>query len=245
MPASTQDAPVSRFPDTRWTLVVSSRGSDTRSRRAMEELCRAYWYPLYAHARGRGCTAEDAEDLTQTLFSQMLARETMSRVSPDAGRLRSYLLTSLNNLITQDWRQRTAQKRGSGAPVIPLDQAAAEARYACDFATPATPEQEFNRRWALALLDRVMERLRAELAPVTSEAYSLWVQLLNGERALLSYHAASVILGLPEGTLRMKVFRLRKKYRALLREEIAHTVSHPAQVEEELGALFAAVAAAR
>ena len=162
MTEATTPAAVSKFPDTRWSLVVSSRGSDTRSRRALEELCRSYWYPLYSHARVMGCAPPDAEDLTQTFFSQMLARETMSRVTQEAGRLRSYLLSALNNLITQDWRNRHTKKRGGGAPVISIDQAGAEGRLQSELTDTQDPVRQFNRRWALTLLDTVMERLRGE-----------------------------------------------------------------------------------
>ncbi len=162
MSASTlHDAP-SVFPDTRWTLVVSARGSDTRSRRALEELCRSYWYPLYAFARSRGLAPADAEDLTQTFFAQMLERETMHRVSPEAGRLRSYLLSSMRNVIAQDWRDRHTQKRGGHSPVIVIDQAAAEGRLQSELTDSSDPIREFNRRWALTLLDTVLHRLRSE-----------------------------------------------------------------------------------
>ncbi len=207
----------------------------------MEELCRSYWYPLYAHARSRGCTAEDAEDLTQTFFAQMLARETMSRVSPDAGRLRSYLLSSLNNLIAQDWRNRSAQKRGGGVPLIPIDQAAAEVRYARELTDPADPDREFNRRWALALLDSVMLRLRTEyLKSGQSVIFEAVAPFVGGSESA-GYQRAAAALGISEGNLRVMVFRLRKRYRKFLREEILETVSDPALVDGEIAALFAAV----
>lgn len=235
------------FPETRWTLVVSSCGSDTRSERAMEELCRGYWYPLYAHARSRGCTPQDAEDLTQTFFAQMLQRETIRLVSQEAGRLRSYLLGALNNLIAQDWRHRMAQKRGGGAPVISIDHAAAEARLAQELTHSEDPVRLFNRRWAMALLDAVLAKLESEYFKQGNETlFGILAPFLGGHDGGAgvpdNYTEAAAVAGVTEGNFRVMVFRLRKRYRKLLRAEIAETVSPATLVDSEINELFLAVA---
>ena len=214
----------------------------------MEDLCRAYWYPLYAHARSRGCTAEDAEDLTQTFFAQMLARETMQRVSPEGGRLRSYLLSALNNLIAQDWRNRNAQKRGGGAMIIPLDQAAAEERLAGELMETTDPLRLFNRRWAVALLQHVMEQLEAEYARQGQSSLYAHLEPFAGghdgsETGQRRYRECAAAACVSEGYFRVLVFRFRKRYRQLLRQEVAETVQDPSMVDEEIGELFGAVTA--
>jgi RNA polymerase sigma-70 factor (ECF subfamily) len=233
------------FATTNWSVVQAAGGTESpSSSRALEALCRTYWYPLYAYVRRAGHHSQDAEDLTQAFFARFLEKQWVVDADRDRGRFRSFLLSSLKHFLANEWDKARAQKRGGRVQFVPLETAAAETRYQREPADPATPDKEFDRRWALALLDTVLARLQQEYA--TDGNAALFEQLkgtLGGTRSEAPYALLGANLGMSEGAVKVAVHRLRQRYRAILRSEIAHTVSTPDEVEVELRELFAALAA--
>ncbi len=232
------------FVTTRWTVVLSAgRKSSPQSDRALGELCQTYWYPLYAYVRRQGKTKEDAEDLVQAFFEKFLEKNYLEGLSAERGKFRAFLLASLKHFLANEWDKSQRQKRGGGVTHLSLDWQSADARFHLDPPDPASPDKTFDREWALALLERVIARLRDECVADGKE--KLFVQsrgyLMVGESAI-PYVDAANSLGLEEGAVRVAVHRLRKRYRQLLRDEIAQTLDDPAQVAEELRALQAALA---
>jgi RNA polymerase sigma factor (sigma-70 family) len=232
------------FAATRWTVVLTAgHGSSPQAGRALEELCRTYWYPLYAYVRRRGHNPQEAEDLTQEFFARLLARNYLADVDREKGKFRSFLLASLKHFLANEWDRAQAQKRGGGQPHLSLDIQSAETRYRSEPADELTPEKLLERQWALALLDQVLARLQAEFVADGKEKQfdELKVWLTEGTGAT-SYAAVAARLGTTEGAAKAAVHRLRRRYRELLREEISHTVATPAEIEEEIRHLFAAFA---
>ena len=225
-------------------MVLSAGHSDTtHARAALEKLCRAYWYPLYAYVRRRGYSPDDAQDLTQEFFARLLKGNWLERADRQRGKFRSFLLASINHFLADEWDKARAQKRGGGVPAVPLQLDAAETRYGHEPADTSTPEQNFERRWALALLEEVLRQLAAEYEREgRKELFAELNPCLVGERAAQPYAEIAARLGVSENTVKSTVHRLRQRYRQLLREEIAHTVFGPAEVEEELRHLFAVLA---
>lgn len=232
------------FVTTRWTVVLSAgRKSSPQSDRALGELCQTYWYPLYAYVRHRGHSKEDAEDLTQAFFARFLEKNYLEGLSAERGKFRAFLLASLKHFLANEWDKSQTQKRGGGALHFSLDWQSADERYHLDPPDPTSPDRLYDRDWALALLERVIARLREECA--ADGKFELFEQakdcLMVGEAAI-PYAQAAEKLQLSEGAVRVAVHRLRKRYRELLRDEIAQTLSDPAQVKEELRSLQAALA---
>jgi len=232
------------FVTTRWTVVLSAgRKSSPQSDRALGELCRTYWYPLYAYVRRQGKTKEDAEDLVQAFFARFLEKNYLEGLSAERGKFRAFLLASLKHFLANEWDKSQRQKRGGGAQHLSLDWQSADERYHLDPPDPSSPEKTFDREWALALLERVVSRLRDECA--AESKIDLFDQakgyLMVGEKAI-PYADAARNLKMDEGAVRVAVHRLRKRYRALLRDEIAQTLDDPAQVAEELRSLQVALA---
>jgi RNA polymerase sigma-70 factor (ECF subfamily) len=229
----------SRFPATRWTLVIAAGGpnrKDTRS--ALVSLCESYWYPLYSYLRRRGYPADDAQDLTQEFFVRVLEGRYLDRADPEKGRFRSFILTSLKFFVADEGDRQRAQKRGGGA-VLPLDFDSGEDRYQREPAHDETPERIFERRWALAVLDRVMDKLRTEfLHHGRPEHFERLKIFLLGQSGA-PYAALAQEMKTSEGALKVAIHRLRKRYRELFRQEIADTVADPADVESELQFLAA------
>jgi RNA polymerase sigma-70 factor (ECF subfamily) len=236
------DAPArnATFATTHWSVVLAARADDpVRARDALEQLCTVYWYPLYAFLRRRGNQPADAEDLVQGFIEHLLECGFFLAADPDKGRFRSYLLTSLNHFLADGAIRAGRLKRGAGKPLLSLDAMAAESRYALEPEDPGTPEQHFERRWALTLLDTVMQRLETEAAE--SGRAKLFGQIkgvLQGDRRGVHYSELAPRLGISEAALTMTVQRLRRRYRELVREEIAHTVSRPVEIDEEMRHLF-------
>jgi len=235
-------APVSGhwFATTHWSVVIGARGLDTpQARVALETLCGAYWYPLYAYVRRRGYSPEDAQDLTQGFFERILTGGFLDAADREKGKFRSYLLASLNHFLADEWDRARRQKRGGGQPTIPLDADAAEDRYRLEPADELTPERIFERRWALTLLEQVLQQLEAEFraAGKGTEFEVLHVFLL-GEKGEVSYASAAARLGMAESTVGVAIHRLRRRYGELFREIIAHTVSDASEVEEEINHLM-------
>ena len=229
----------SQFPTTRWTLVIAaadSQGKDVRS--ALVALCEGYWYPLYAYLRRRGYPADQAQDLTQAFFVRLLEGRYLDRADPDKGRFRSFLLTSLKFFVSDEEDRHRAHKRGGGL-LVPLEFTSGEERYQREPANDETPERLFERRWALALLDRVVEKLRQEfLLHGRPEHFDRLKVFLLGQPDT-PYAALARDMNTSEGALKVAIHRLRKRYRDLFRQEIADTVADPAEIESELRYLAA------
>jgi len=233
----------SQFPTTRWSLVVAA-GDPCRkdARSALVSLCENYWYPLYAYLRRRGYPADQAQDLTQEFFIRVLEGRYLDRADPEKGRFRSFLLTSLKFFVADEEDRHRARKRGGGA-TVPLEFSSGEERYQREPAHDETPERIFERRWALSVLDRVVERLREEFVQHGRPEHfeRLKVFLLGQSDA--PYAALALEMNTSEGALKVAIHRLRKRYRELFRQEIADTVADPADVESELRFLAAALSA--
>jgi RNA polymerase sigma-70 factor (ECF subfamily) len=228
------------FPSTHWSVVLAAHSDDpARARDALEQLCTVYWYPLYAFLRRRGHQPADAEDLVQGFIAHLLERQFFQAADPDKGRFRSYLLASLNHFVADAADRAGRLKRGEGKPLLSLDAVMAEHRYALEPTDPCNSEQLFERRWALTLLDTVLHRLETEAAESgRAELFRQIKGVLLGDRSGVSYAELAPQLGLSEAALTMTVQRLRRRYRELVREEIAHTVSRPVEIEEEMRHLF-------
>ena len=240
MSSGDSSAPQSpRFDTTRWSVVRAAGGPDSSA--ALALLCRAYWYPLYAFVRRRGYSAHDAQDLTQGFFAQLLARNDLATVDRARGRFRSFLLGALKHYLANEWDRAQAQKRGGGVALISIDDAEAERRYQDEPAEQITAEQLYDRRWALTLLDQVLAKLSAEMSIAGKSAqFEALKFCLTGEPGA-AYTEIAERLGTTEGALKVAIHRLRDRYRALLRAEIAETVGSEADVDDELRQLFAAL----
>jgi RNA polymerase sigma factor (sigma-70 family) len=231
------------FVTTRWSVVLAAGRSDTtRSRDALARLCQTYWYPLYAYARRRGYSAHDAQDLTQEFFARLLEKQSLAAADPERGRFRSFILAAMNNFLAQEWEKARAKKRGGGVELISLDLAQAEQRYDLEPATSETPDKDFDKKWALALLESVMVQLECEYVRESkAELFTALKQTLTGSRESQPYAELAVTLGMNEGAIKVVVHRLRKRYRELLQDEIANTVSSTEEIKEEMRHLFAAL----
>jgi RNA polymerase sigma-70 factor (ECF subfamily) len=229
------------FVTTHWSFVLAAGGGDTTgARRALEKLCQTYWYPLYAYVRRRNFSPPDAEDLTQEFFARFLEHDWVANADREKGRFRTFLLSAMNHFLANEWDKARAQKRGGGAPLLPLEFDTAETRYCREPADSVTPEQHFERRWALTLLELVVNRLRAEYEQDgKGELFTALHPCLVGERTSQPYEELARKLALSEGAVKSAVHRLRQRYRQLLRDEIAQTVAGPGEVEEELRHLIA------
>jgi len=221
---------------------LAGQEASLQSAEALERLCRTYWFPLYAYVRRRGYDAEEAKDLTQEFFLRLLQKHYLAHADRSKGRFRSFLLTALNHFLANDWRRAQAAKRGGGQPLISLDDPAAETRYALEPLSDLTPEKIYERRWALTLLDRALGRLAAEYeAAGRSPQFERLQGFLATESGETRYAAVAAELGMTADAVGVAVHRLRYRYRELVREEIAHTVASPAEVEDEIRWLFTAV----
>ena len=225
------------FCTTHWTLVLTAARADagTDARDALARLCSVYWHPLYAFCRRQGRQPHDAEDLTQEFFARLLQNNALASVRPERGRFRSFLLASLKNFLANEWERARAQRRGGGRPLIPLDAAEAETRYALEPADSLTPEMVFERRWAFAVLERTMTALRREYS--TQEKGELFDQLegfLPGGHGTVSRVELAAKRGLTVGAIDVAIHRLRQRFGALLREQVAETVSSEQEVKEEI-----------
>lgn len=229
------------FVTTRWSIVVAATAADTTvAQDALAILCQTYWYPLYAYVRRRGHSPEDAQDLTQEFFARLLQHRWVDRADPAKGRFRSFLLSAMRHFLSDEWDRARAQKRGGGVKLLPLDFHTAETRYAREAIDNVTPESCFERRWALTLLEHVLNRLRAEYeAEGKAELFAMLTPCLVGERTSQPYAELAKQLGAAEGTVKAIVHRLRQRYRQLLREEIAQTLTGQDAVDDELQHLFA------
>ncbi len=231
------------FQTTHWSVVRrAGQRASRRSAEALEHLCRTYWFPLYAYVRRRGYEAPEAQDLTQEFFVRLLAKHYLTRADRSKGKFRSFLLTGLNRFLSNEGRRARAAKRGGGQPLLSLDDETAERRYALEPASQLTPERIYERHWALTLLDRALARLRAEtLAGGRARQFEQLRGFLTTEAGETRYAAVAAELGMTTDAVGVAVHRLRQRYRELVREEIAQTVTSPAEVEQEIRWLFTAV----
>jgi RNA polymerase sigma factor (sigma-70 family) len=230
---------ICRFPSTNWPLVATTREppSPTSVAGPLDELCGRYWYPVYAYLRQRGHRPDDAEDLTQGFFMHLLAKRVLERAEPERGRLRSLLLTCLSNFVANEKNHLHAKKRGGpAAPARPP----ADPRDLIEPSDDLTPERIYERQWAVMLLRRVLDDLRAELARAGKErVFDTLRGYLLGDQADAGYRRAAAALNTTEGNARVTVHRLRRRYRELLSNEIARTLrGRPADVDEEIRYLF-------
>ncbi len=228
-----------QFPTTRWTLVVAAGDPDLKAARsALASLCENYWYPLYAYLRRRGYSSEEAQDLTQEFFVRVLEGRYLDRAQPEKGRFRAFMLTSLKFFVADEGDRARAQKRGAGL-VLPLEFSSGEERYQREPSHDETPERIFERRWALSVLDRVIERLRVEFVQGGRSAHFDHLKVFLLGQPDVPYAVLARELNTSEGALKVAIHRLRRRYRELFRREIADTVSDPAEVESELRHLAA------
>jgi RNA polymerase sigma-70 factor (ECF subfamily) len=235
------------FQTTRWSVIIAARDGDTpEAQEALATLCSSYWYPLYAFVRRKGYDADIAQDLVQGFLARLLEKRELVAVDRGKGRFRSYLMAACTHYLANERDHAQAKKRGGGRVTISIDGISAEGRYRRGLAHQLTAERLFEKQWALTLLDRVIERLEAEMAQAgkSRQFMALKPALLGGgERTPYSRIAAE--LGLSEDAARAAAVRLRRRYRDLFRDEVARTVDRPAEVEEEIASLFAALGASQ
>ena len=224
-----------RFATTHWSMVVSAgRSRSPEADRSLATLCENYWFPLYAFVRRAGHSAEDAQDLTQEFFARVLAQGILTKADREKGKFRSFLLATLKHFLAGEWDRARAQKRGGGRVIFSFDSLSAESRYHLEPATDLTPERMFEKQWALSLLDRVLSRLDAEMAADgKSVLFAALKETLTGGRSI-TYAAIGAELGMTEGAVKVAAHRMRRRYRTLLREEIAQTVDGPDEIGDEI-----------
>lgn len=233
-----------RFMTTRWSVVQAAADTQhSQCRQALETLCQGYWFPVYAYLRRCGHTRDAAEDYTQGFFARLLEKDGLRLADPARGRFRSFLLTALKYFIANEEDRKRALKRGGGRTVLSLDLAQAEGRYAIQPAQAASPERVYERAWALTILDHAMTQLREECANRgKGKLFDCLKAHMTADRARVPYQAAAQRLGMTESAVKVAVHRLRRRYREILREAIAQTVSDESQIDAEIGDLFAALA---
>jgi DNA-directed RNA polymerase specialized sigma24 family protein len=224
------------FATTHWSTILAARDvASPGAHDALERLCRAYWYPLYAFVRRKGNSPAEAEDLTQGFFARFVEKRYLKGVTPEKGRFRTFLLCSLSHFLANEWDKSHRLKRGGGLMFLPLETAQAEERYGLEPADNETPEQVFDRRWAEAMLATVLTRLRREFETAGEpERFDELKPFLLGDPGADSYAAVAGRLRVSEQGVKSAVHRLRHRFRESFREEIAHTVATRAEIDEEL-----------
>ena len=228
------------FATTQWSIVLAAGdGRLENAVDALSQLCDSYWYPIYAYVRRRGYSAPDAQDLTQSFFARLLEKESLQNADPVRGRFRSFLLTSMKHFLSNERDRASAQKRGGGRATLSLDLAAGESRVNIEPEHDWTPQRLYERQWALTLLELVLGRLETEYQEAGKvRQFELLQGALGGGLQTLSYADVAAELGLSIEAARQAASRMRKRYRALLREEVARTVADPGEVDGELTNLF-------
>ena len=229
------------FATTHWSEVLNAGRDDSPSvSEAMTQLCRAYWYPLYAYVRRKGYNVHDAQDLTQEFFARLLAKNFLSVADRNKGKFRSFLLGSMEHFLAREWTKAHARKRGGGQTLFSLDEVDAENRYRLEPADQLTAEKMFDRRWAIALLEQTLEKLRQEWqANHKGDLFEKVKGLLSGEKGEASYGEIAGALNMSAGALKVAVHRLRQRYGEIVRAEIAQTVATQEEADEELRFLSA------
>jgi RNA polymerase sigma factor (sigma-70 family) len=233
-----------RFQTTNWSAVLAAGDTSVpEARESLEKLCRTYWYPLYAYIRSLPHSPEAAQDLTQGFFVYVLQSRLISKADPEAGRFRSFLLTSLKHFLAHERERATALKRGGGTFILSFDQLDPEQRCALEPADPATPEQIYDRRWAMQQLENALARLKADYDSSDRGAlFDLLKDYIWGDKNTLTLAEIATRLDLTEEAVKKSVQRMRQRFRDCLRGEIAQTVATPQQIDDELRHLRAALA---
>ena len=222
-----------RFATTQWSQVIQARdGTETEVRQALESLCETYWYPLYAYVRHKGNDPEEAKDLTQAFFTDLISRDFLSNVDPSKGRFRSFLLSAMRNFLSHEWHKSRAQKRGGGVYTLSMDTDDAERRYKREPVDALTPEEVYERRWAVTVMQCAMARLREE-SDDTAQFEKLQRFLTSADSAQ-PYEEVATDLGMSEGAVKTAVHRLRQRYGRCLRAEISETVGDDSEVDAEV-----------
>lgn len=229
------------FPSTHWSVVLAATdGASLHARDSLEKLCRAYWYPIYAFVRHRGHSPPDSEDLVQGFFTHVLEKDVLNHANHEKGRFRAFLLACLCNYLNHQWRRTQTQRRGAGCVHLSLETFNAESRYAGETSAALTPEQLFDRAWALGVLQQSLEKLRSEFEAVGKGRLFDAVQAhLTGTQPCPAYRELEAQWGMNAAALRMMVTRLRRRYGELVRLEISHTLKSADDVEQELKDLLA------
>jgi RNA polymerase sigma-70 factor (ECF subfamily) len=233
----------SLFPVTRWSVVAEACDeAGVEPAAALEDLCRTYWIPLYAAVRRFGHSPEDAKDLTQGFFARLLENDRLHAADREKGRFRTFLMVALKRYLANEWHRGQAAKRGGGLDPVPLDTRLAERLYGGSGAHSLTPEQLFDKRWALTLIETALARMEQEYREAgRDQEFEALKPCLTAGRGEIGYCELAKALGLGEGAARVAVHRIRKRYRSLFREEIARTVRNEGEVEEEMRALMQAL----
>lgn len=231
------------FLTTRWSVVLQAgRNEGEKTKAALSELISTYWYPLYAYVRRRGHSADDAQDLTQAFFTRLLEKNVVGVADPQRGRFRAFLLGSLKNFLANEWDRVTAQKRGGGRAILSLDFEFADERFKREPVSRLTPEMEYERNWALAVLERALKRVEAIYAGRgKARLYEVLKPALVSPEDDTSRRAMGAQLGMTEGAVKVALHRMRNSFRDSLREEIAETVGEERDLEDELRALIEAL----
>lgn len=223
------------FTTTHWSIVLTAQGESPAAEEALEKLCRTYWWPLYGFVRRQGYSPEEAQDLTQGFFVLLLERKDLDVVRREKGRLRSYLLTSLKNFLAKARRRELTVKRGDGRALVPLEELLSRERADLEPADTLSADRIYDRRWALTVLEQVLGRLGEEYrAAGSASLFEQLKQMLTDESSRQSQAEVAHGMRMSENAVKQAFYRMRHRYRLLLREEIAHTVAAPGDVEEEL-----------
>ena len=232
----------SQFTTTHWSVVLAAREQESPAAAdAMAQLCRTYWYPLYAYIRRRGHDPHDAQDLTQEFFARLVERSFLKTVRQEGGKFRWFLLSAVKRFLANEWNREQAIKRGGGQTIVSLDEETAEGRYRYEIPDHTTPDRLFDQSWAMTLLEQAQAQLEREYGETgRGHVFEHLKIFLSGDRAPKSHAAVGVALAMNEGAVKVAVHRLRQRYRDCLREQIAQTVSTLAEVDEEIRQLFAA-----
>ena len=231
----------SQFTTTHWSVVIQAGQADSpQAAASLEQLCRRYWFPLYAAVRRKGYAREEAEDLVQSFFARLLEKNYVAQADRERGKFRTFLLAALEHFLANEWNRQQALRRGGRQTFVALDAQNAEARYTRERFHELSPEKLFDRRWAAVLLEQAHQALGHEYVAAGKGALFAALQpCLTGESPPDGYRKLAAQLDLSEGAVRMAVHRLRRAFGEQLRNEVAMTVSQPAQVEEEMQHLFA------
>jgi len=240
--STSRTTPQDVFATTHWTVVLAAgRRHTAQSDAALEQLCRTYWFPLYAYVRRKGLPKADAEDLVQAFFARFLAKNYLGELKEERGRFRAFLLAALKNFLINEWKYARRQKRGGGRPPLSLDWETADTKFQVAAQAEPGPDEAFDREWALALLSKVIEQLQNEcVAEGKGRLFEQLKVFLAAGKGETAHAEVARALNMEEGAVRVAVHRLRKRYRQLLRDEIGNTLSDPGMVDEEMRTLFGA-----
>jgi RNA polymerase sigma factor (sigma-70 family) len=236
----TPDLPAANhFATTHWSIILSAGQDDSAARQAFAELCRRYWYPLYAFARRTGNGVEAAQDHAQEFFTRLIEKKTLAAANPDRGRFRNFLLAAFKNFLSNERDRATTQKRGGGLVISSIDLQLGESRLSLEPVDDMTPERVFERSWVTTLMQHVLNRLRTEYSESgKATQFELFQSSLYGPREGISYADAATQLAMTEDGARQAALRLRKRYRDILREEVAATTTDESEVDDEIRRMF-------